>query len=397
VQERRYDVDWLRVVGTLAILLFHCSRFFDTEGWALKNEGQSLVLELVRGAVIWPWVMELFFLLSGVGSWFALRRRTGGRYLWERVKRLLLPLYTVGLFLLLPPQFYFHLVTNEGFTGTFWEALRVYVGRLGRFSLAWPGGLLPVPYVGHLWFLQFLFLISLVTLPLILYLRSEGGRRVIERLAGWCDRWGGPLLFVLPIAVVLIALRHLFPGDPTWADLVYYAVFFLIGYIVPADRRFTESFIRHRWVCLVLWLLAVSGQGVFIALLGYQMGAEPFSLTYVLYQIVVSVLSWSAVVCMLSLGVKRLSFNHKILAYANEAALPFYLLHQTIILCVGWLVIRWDLGILLKYLIVAVVSFPLILLLYELFVRRSGAVRFFFGMRPLRRESKKKPSKSPVT
>jgi hypothetical protein len=77
MQERRYDVDWLRVVGTLAIFLFHCSRFFDTEGWALKNADQSLVLELVRGAVTWPWVMELFFSLAGVGSWFALRRRTG--------------------------------------------------------------------------------------------------------------------------------------------------------------------------------------------------------------------------------------------------------------------------------------------------------------------------------
>ena len=38
---------------------------------------------------------------------------------------------------------------------------------------------------------------------------------------------------------------------------------------------------------------------------------------------------------LLSLGAKRLNFQHKVLAYANEAALPFYLFHQTIILCVG--------------------------------------------------------------
>ena len=396
-QERRYDVDWLRVAGTLAIFLFHCSRFFDTEGWALTNADQSLVLELVRGALIWPWVMELFFLLSGVGSWFALRRRTGGQYLWERVKRLVLPLYTVGLLALLPSQFYFHLVTNEDFGGTFWEAMRIYIGRLGRFTLAWPGGLLPVPYVGHLWFLQFLFLISLVTLPLLLTLRSDRGRRAIEWLAGLCARPGGVFIFVIPLALAQIVLRFLFPGDPSWADLVYYAIFFLIGYLVPADPRFTEGFVRHRWVCLALWLLSVSGQGVFIALIGYQMGAEPFSLNYVLYQIVVSVLSWSAVVCMLSLGAKRLNFAHKRLPEANEAVLPFYLLHQTIILCVGWFVIRWPLGILPKYLIIAVISFPLILLLYELLVRRFGAVRFFFGMRPLTRESKKNPSNASAT
>lgn len=40
--------------------------------------------------------MEFFFLLSGVGFWYALRSRTAGQYLLERVKRLLIPPYTVG-------------------------------------------------------------------------------------------------------------------------------------------------------------------------------------------------------------------------------------------------------------------------------------------------------------
>ena len=67
--------------------------------------------------------------------------------------------------------------------------------------------------------------------------------------------------------------------------------------------------------------------------------------------------------------------------------LPFYLLHQTVILCVGWFVIRWQLGILLKFLIVVGISFPLILVLYELSVRRLDPVRFLFGMRPKRKIS----------
>ncbi|UCH19995.1 MAG: hypothetical protein JSU83_15685, partial [Deltaproteobacteria bacterium] len=44
-----------------------------------------------------------------------------------------------------------------------------------------------------------------------------------------------------------------------------------------------------------------------------------------------------------------------------------------------------------KYLIIAVVSFALIMVLYELLVRRFNVVRFFFGMRP-----KKKPSATPA-
>jgi hypothetical protein len=78
------------------------------------------------------------------------------------------------------------------------------------------------------------------------------------------------------------------------------------------------------------------------------------------------------------------------LAYGNEAVLPFYLFHQTVILVVGFFVIPWNMGILLKLLIIAAISFPLILALYELLVRRFNVVRFFFGMRP-----KKQPPAAP--
>ena len=111
---------------------------------------------------------------------------------------------------------------------------------------------------------------------------------------------------------------------------------------------------------------------------------------YVLFQIIWSITSWSAVVFMLSLGAKYLNYGNKVLAYGNEAVLPFYLLHQTVILCVGWFVIPWDMGMLPKFLIIVVASFALIMLLYELLVRQFNVVRFLFGMRP------KKPSAIPA-
>jgi len=400
MKERRYDIDWLRVIAMLAIFIYHCSRFFGTEGWHLKNPEQSMVVFVLTRGLIWPWVMELFFVLSGVGTWYALKSRTGGQYLWERVKRLLIPLYTVGLFILIPPQVYFEAVTNGGYTGTFWEMLPFYYSRIldGFFdifphAINDPAKLVPYGFSGHLWFLQYLFLISLVTLPLLIYLKSEGGQRWIDRLAGWCDRRGGIFLFVIPLTLVLICFRSLFSGGRSWADFLWYAIFFIFGYIMVADKRFTESIKRYGWVCLALWLVGFFGVlSLIVLVLGYDPmpGNEPFSLIYVLYQIVYSIASWSAVVFMLSLGAKYLNFNNKFLAYANEAVLPFYLLHQTVILCVGWFVIPWNMGILPKYLIIAVVSFALIMGLYELLIRRFNIVRFFFGMRP-----KKKPSETP--
>jgi len=393
MKERRYDIDWLRVIAMLAVFVFHCSRFFGTEGWHLKNPEQSMVVFVLARGLIWPWAMELFFVLTGVGAWYALKSRTSGQYLWERVKRLLIPLYTVGLFILIPPQVYFELVTNLEYTGTFWEMLSPYFGRIPAefdifpYVLNDPARLVPFPFRGHLWFLQYLFLVSLVTLPLLLYLRSEQGQRWIDRLAGWCARRGGIFLFVIPLALILICFRSLFSGGRTWADFLRYATFVVIGYIMVADKRFTESIKRHGWASLALWLVGFFGvMAILVLVLGYEPGNEPFSLMYVLYQTVWSITSWGAVVFMLSMGAKYLNYSNKVLVYANEAVLPFYLLHQTVILCVGWFVIPWNIGIVPKFLIISVVSFALIVTLYELLIRRFKIVRFFFGMRP-----KKKP------
>ena len=369
----------------LAVFLFHCTRLFDTEGWHLKNAEQSELLFVTMRGLIWPWVMELFFLLSGVGSWYVLTSRPARVYLWGRVKRLIIPLYTVGLLLLLPPQFYFELITNAGYRGTFWEMIPRYFASFEPPRItAWPDTLLPIPFSGHLWFLQYLFLISLLTLPLLLYLKSDHGQHWVARLAGWCDRPGGIFLFVIPLALALIGLRGIFEAQRSWADFLWYAIYFTIGFITAADKRFTNAFKRHGGACLILWLVGFfGGVGVFAFVLHYDPipGHEPFSLIYVLYQIIWSISSWSAVVFILSIGARYLNFNHKVLVYSNEAVLPFYLLHQTIILVIGFFIIPLNLGILPKLLIVIGSSFPLILIFYELLVRRFNVIRFFFGMR----------------
>jgi hypothetical protein len=332
--------------------------------------------------------MELFFLLSGVGTWYALKSRRAGEYLWERVKRLLIPLFTVGIVLLLPIQVYFTLHTNAGYTGNFWQIYPRYFAdfRLPRLT-QYPGALSPIPFTGHLWFLWYLFLVSLIVLPLLLYLKSEKGQSLIARIAVWCDGRGGIFLFLIPLIAARLGLQGLFVGIRNWATLVWYIIFFVIGFMMGADKRFTGDIWKYGWICLVLWIVGVSGIALSVLALGY----DPFSaqaaytLEYVLYETAGSIMSWGAVVFVLSIGARYLNRNSKVLVYSNEAVLPFYLFHQTIILCVGWFVIRWNIGILLKLLIVALVSFPLILGLYEGLVRHFNGVRFLFGMKPRKR------------
>ena len=381
MRERRYDIDWVRIVATLAVFVLHCGRFFDTIDWHLKNAQQSDVLTLFQG---WLdlWMMPLLFLLSGLGSWYSLKSRSSGQYLFERVKRLLIPFYTVGIFILLPPQFYFDIVSHGGYVHSIWKVLPPYWDSSGSFRLYLNEPYLTNLWPGHLWFLQFLFIVSLLILPLLLYLKSEPGQRLIARLAGWSDRRGGIFLFLILLALVRIGLRGFFRGEHTWADLVYYAVFFFIGYVMAADRRFTEGYERHGCIWLALGILAYAGEAALIFGLRYPYpGAESFSWIYVLFNIVMSIGNFCWVMFILSMAARYLNFSNKVLAYGNEAVLPFYILHQTVILLVGWFVIRWNISILPKYLIIIVISFPLIMVLYELFVRRFNVVRFLFGMR----------------
>jgi hypothetical protein len=95
--------------------------------------------------------------------------------------------------------------------------------------------------------------------------------------------------------------------------------------------------------------------------------------------------SWCCVLAILGFGRKHLGFGTPFLKYANEAVLPFYILHQTVLLGVGYFVVQWAIPDLLKWLIILVASFAIIMILYEFAVRRFNLMRFLFGMKPRRR------------
>jgi peptidoglycan/LPS O-acetylase OafA/YrhL len=56
--ERLYEIDWLRVIGILAVFLFHCSHYFDFEDWHVKNPVPDVFITIVSGIII-TWVLPL--------------------------------------------------------------------------------------------------------------------------------------------------------------------------------------------------------------------------------------------------------------------------------------------------------------------------------------------------
>lgn len=86
----------------------------------------------------------------------------------------------------------------------------------------------------------------------------------------------------------------------------------------------------------------------------------------------------------LGTGVPRLAEPRwrRAAGYGNQAVLPFYLLHEPVIVAFAWLIVRWHAPTPVRYPALVTVSFTATLALYELAIRRYHATRLLFGMKP---------------
>jgi peptidoglycan/LPS O-acetylase OafA/YrhL len=377
---RLHYLDWLRVLAILGVFFFHTMRPFDAFPWEIKNAEQS---DLATLFIVFfaPWGMPLFFFLSGAGSWFALRRRTGRQYAVERVQRLLMP-FIVGCLLLSPIQLYFqwlHQTQTGAFVGTLWEFLISREIPIGPAVFGWAGY--------HLWFLGFLFAYSLIALPLFMWFKRDAGQRTIDWLARLGQRRGGLLLFAIPLTIIQLVLRPYFSAYQDWADFVHMLVYFVYGYILYTDERFAPA-VRRDWPLmlaggLLCTLLIFAGGGIGLV---YEWMDSPDTPGFYLYWSVWSIKGWCWTLFMLYIGMRYLDFTNKWLVYGRETIVPFYLLHHPVIIGIAFFVVQWDAGITIKFLVVVVGSLLVTLGLIELVVKRIPLLRRLFGMKTPRRD-----------
>ena len=380
-QKRCYYIDWLRISAIIIVFFFHNMRFFDFMGWHVKNQQQSeIVMQIVF--FVFPWIMPLFLLLSGAGSFFALRSRKQMRFIRDRFKRLMIP-YLVGLILLIPPQKYLESLFYSNFEGTYIKFLSGYIPFVFNINIGFsPGWFGHLGY--HLWFLAFLFIYSLLSLPLIHFFGTEKGKKFISSLCSICTKPFGIFLFIIPLAVVAISVRAAFPQYLHWADFFYFLLFYIYGYIFISDKRLVRA-ISEQSTALFVTGLACYSVFLYLSLFTDHMRSwfehPSYSFGYLFFQFLRSINDFAWTVFFLSIGIKFFNSAAKKLKYLNEAVLPFYILHQTMILLIGFYVVQLSVPIFVKFLIITSSSFLVIGIIYEFLIRRIKPLRFLFGMR----------------
>ena len=146
--ERRHDIDWLRVIAIGLLLIYHIAIIFQP--WAMFIgfiRSDELMESLWKPmSMLNVWRIPLLFYVSGMGVYFAIRKRSWKELLLERSKRILLP-FLFGIIAIVPLHFlifqkYYHLP-------------------LGYYA-----------HPAHLWFLGNIFAYVLILLPLFFYLKK---------------------------------------------------------------------------------------------------------------------------------------------------------------------------------------------------------------------------------
>lgn len=401
---RRADLDLMRAFVVVGLVVFHSAMVFAPgTSWfvAAPRTGVGFAVFLLWGSL---WGMPLLFVVSGMGIRYALRRRSAGAFVRERGARLLVPFVT-GLVLLVPPMFYVARLGQPGFHESYWRfwagfvnVPAMVVGLLPQGS--WVSGRQEFD-PAHLWFLYVLLVLTLVLLPVFLVLRRPRGERVVGLLAGAAQR--RPLPALVAAAVPIMAVEAVFGPDTNtggWERLTYLFPL-LYGFLLASDDRFSVMLRRGRWWALagavvatpvlVAWTASVlstgaglpAGWGGLQGLAGWAWLAAILGFAGALRERRSVARSDPAPSAVPPTGRARSRPPgwQRAASYANEAVLPFYLLHEPVIVLAAWFIIRWHAPDAVEYPALVAVSFVVTLGLYELLVRRFRVPRLLFGMK----------------
>jgi peptidoglycan/LPS O-acetylase OafA/YrhL len=360
---RRYDLDWLRTLAVLLVLPFHALLVFVMNPNSvvyMKATVDCVLCDKIAGSIA-VWQMQLLFVIAGMSSAFALARRSGRQYLAERVTRLLIP-FLFGMVALLPPMTY---ITQR------WHGKTLTLAQhYARFFTLSPDltGVWGTWTPAHLWFILFLFLFSLIALPLFLLLRSPRSLAFRQSAAAFLSR---PFaLLLLGLLTALAAATEIMGAQ----NPVYYIVVFICGYLLATDDRYAAAITRDWPVYLALGIVleAMRQSGTLYAPDGSLADTLGFFARYLN--------SWVWVLALLGLGRRFLNRPTRALAYLSEASFPFYILHMPVLTLVTYFLVRIDAAVSLKYALIVLASFAVTFLAYEI-ARRIAPLRFLLGIK----------------
>jgi len=324
---RKYFIDNIRCLIILLLIPYHAAQAFNT--WGELNYFVFYPNKAISSFIVFcsPFYMPVMFLLAGISTRFALKKRTYGQFMIERVKRLIIP-FVFGTLFFCPIMAYMGDKTNCGYDGGF-------IAHYGIFFTKWTdlsgfdGGF----GVGQFWFLYFLFVISVVGIGIIALLK-----RIFKKESKWEMPFWVLCLFVIPLPFLY---ELLVVGGKSFAEYLYV---FLIGYYVFSNDDVLEKIENHRHVSLAVGLIAgVADVYMFI------WSGKDFGVVNVVAK---AFTEWFMILALMGIGKHVMDHSGKVSNYLSQRSFLVFSIHFLwIVLFQYWLSGLLESNVVLAYLV----------------------------------------------
>ena len=343
--ERKYFIDWVRVIAIGLLLIYHVAIGFQSWGIVIgfitnEKSWESLWIPMTMLNV---WRIPLLFFVSGMGVFFAMQSRNWKQLILDRTMRIWLP-YIVGFFLIVPIHVYL------------WEYYN-------HFGLSYS------PNPGHLWFLGNIISYVLICSPLFFYLKRNEDLALAKGI-----KWlmSSPLGLLLVIAS-FIAEAYILNPTPyemyamTWHGFILGLLAFFFGFcFVFSGNGFWNMMAKGRWVFFLSAVILYA-----VRLLVFKLNA-PVSLLVIESQCwILSIFAWSSI---------YLNRPSNTLTYLSEAAYPVYILHMVFLYLGSMLIFPMDMPTLVQFILVLLFTLAGCFTCFEL-IRRVNILRPLFGLK----------------
>lgn len=346
ISERRHDIDWLRVIAIGLLLIYHIAIIFQP--WAMFigfiKSDESLVDVWTPMTLLNVWRIPLLFYVSGMGLYFAMRKRSWKQLLQERTTRILLP-FAFGILAIAPLhvfifQTYYHLPLDY------------------------------YPHQGHLWFLGNIFVYVLLLLPICYFLKRQENDKIKRVLSSVLRYPIGPLLISLFFVIEVLLLKpQLFAiYAQTWHGFFNGLLAFFFGFLlVYSGKIFWQTVLKWRWL--------YAGLGIIL----YGMRLVLFGTEAPGYLMAIESNCW--IFGIFGFGYKYLNKPSKTLSYLSQAAYPVYIIHMFVLYTGAMIILPLDIPVMLTFICIIVFTGTMSYLIYEFIIRRIGFLRPLFGLK----------------
>ena len=347
---RKYEIDNLRNFVILLLFPVHTFMIWNDYGtkfyiWAGEDSILSTLIVIIN-----PWFMPVLFALAGISARYAMEKRSVKEFVVERVKKLGIP-FLVGMVCLIPIQTIYARKFFGTASGNLWDQYLYFFTHITDLS-GYDGAFTP----GHLWFILFLFQISLWTLLITKWIPYEKVKESISKM-----KIGVILLLFIPVWL------SYYVGNFGGFSIGKCFMLYLMGYYVLGNEEVRSKLQKYgKWITAIFIFLVI-----ILAALYYQ---------YSYYgDLLVNFIAWIGILSLLSIFQKYFNKKTRFTIYFNQASFPIYIVHQTILVVLAYYVILNVSNKLISVLVIIAGSFILSNLAYQV-IRRIPGIRNLFAM-----------------